>query len=56
MYNPQTETPVTRQIRATAETAGVPVVQMTETLPEDTDYLTWMGSQVNALAKAVSRP
>ena len=56
VYNPQTETPVTQQIRATAEEAGVPVVEMTESLPEDTDYLTWMGNQINALAQAVSRP
>lgn len=56
VYNPQTETPVTQQIRATAEAAGVPVVEMTETLPEDTDYLTWMGDQIDALAEAVSRP
>lgn len=56
VYNPQTETPVTQQIRATAEAAGVSVVQMTETLPEDTDYLTWMGGQIDALAEAVSRP
>lgn len=56
VYNPQTETPVTQQIRATAEAAGVPVVEMTETLPENTDYLTWMGNQVDALAQAVSRP
>lgn len=56
VYNPQTETPVTQQIRATAEAVGVPVVEMTETLPEDTDYLTWMGDQIDALAEAVSRP
>ncbi len=56
VYNPQTETPVTQQIRATAEAAGVPVVEMTETLPEDTDYLRWMGGQIDALAEAVSRP
>lgn len=56
VYNPQTETPVTQQIRDTAEEAGVPVVEMTETLPEDTDYLTWMGDQIDALAQGVSRP
>lgn len=51
--NPQTETPVTQQLLATAERAGVPVVDVTETLPEgEQGYLEWVGSQVEVLGAA----
>lgn len=53
IYNPQTETPVTQQIRHTAEAAGVPVVELTETLPDGADYVGWMSSQIDALAGAL---
>ena len=41
-YNTQTETAVTTQIREAAEANDVAVVELTETLPEDMDYLTWI--------------
>lgn len=53
IYNPQAETPVTSQIRAAAEAAGIPVVTMTETLPENTDYHGWMSAQIDALSTAL---
>jgi zinc/manganese transport system substrate-binding protein len=54
IVNAQTETPSTDQVRNAAQTAGVPVVEMTETLPEgSTDYVDWMGAQVDALAGAL---
>jgi len=53
IYNPQTETPVTGQVRAVAESAGIPVVVMTETLPEGTDFRGWMSGQIDALAEAL---
>jgi zinc/manganese transport system substrate-binding protein len=53
IYNPQAETPVTSQIRAAAEAAGIPVVTMTETLPENTDYRGWMSAQIDALSTAL---
>jgi zinc/manganese transport system substrate-binding protein len=54
IVNAQTETPSTDQVRDAAQTAGVPVVEMTETLPEgSTDYVDWMGAQVDALAGAL---
>ena len=34
VYNIQTQDKVTQDMRTTAETAGVPVVEVTETLPE----------------------
>lgn len=52
--NPQTETDVTKELLATAQRAGVPVVDITETLPEgETDYVQWVKAEVEALRKAV---
>lgn len=52
-FNSQTVTPTTEQIRSAAETAGVPVVALTETLPEGTDYATWMRTNVDAITAAM---
>ncbi len=54
VHNPQTETPVVTDLVDKARDAGVPVVEMTETLPNGQDYLTWMGNQIAALSKALS--
>jgi zinc/manganese transport system substrate-binding protein len=55
ILNAQTQTPTTDQVRQAARTAGVPVVEVTETLPaNETDYLTWMGAQIDALAGALN--
>ncbi|PRX50494.1 zinc/manganese transport system substrate-binding protein [Prauserella shujinwangii] len=52
--NEQTATPVTENLVTTARDAGVPVVNVTETLPEgETSYIAWMTGQVNALSEAV---
>lgn len=54
IYNPQTESPVTRNVHETAEGNGVPVVTMTETLPaEQDDYIAWLGQQIDKLDKAL---
>ncbi|TCO58019.1 metal ABC transporter solute-binding protein, Zn/Mn family [Actinocrispum wychmicini] len=54
--NEQTETPVTKQLRSVAAAAGLPVVGVTETLPDGAgDYLDWMAKQVDALSAAVKR-
>lgn len=51
--NDQTETPTTDQLKATAKRAGVPVVDVTETLPAGTtSYLSWMGKMVDDLGAA----
>lgn len=55
VYNPQTESPVTEQVRETAKRNGIPVVEMTETVPPETDYTRWMDSQVTALENALNR-
>ncbi|MPY79479.1 MAG: metal ABC transporter substrate-binding protein [Actinophytocola sp.] len=54
--NPQTATPVTEELVEAAKQSGVPVVDVTETLPEgEDDYLGWIESQVDALDAAVNR-
>lgn len=56
IVNAQTQTPVTDQVRRAAEAAGVPVVEMTETLPAGVgDYVSWMGAQIDSLAAALDR-
>ena len=55
LNNAQTETPVTKALREAAVKAGVPVVDVTETLPQGvTGYLDWMSKQVDALAAALA--
>jgi zinc/manganese transport system substrate-binding protein len=54
--NAQTETPVTKRLKEEANSSGVPVVDVTETLPEGvTSYVDWMTKQVDALAGAVTK-
>jgi zinc/manganese transport system substrate-binding protein len=57
IYNTQTEGSVPQQIRSAAETAGVPVVEVTETVPPGTtSFESWQVSQLTALAKALGVP
>lgn len=55
LFNPQTETAVTKQLHQAATRAAVPVVTVTETLPEDTDYLTWQRNTVEQLASQLDK-
>jgi zinc/manganese transport system substrate-binding protein len=54
--NDQTSGPITDQVEAAARSAGVPVVPMSETLPDDMSYLTWMSQNISRVADAVTRP
>ncbi len=56
VFNPQTETPLTTGLRDAATGAGVPVVDVTETLPAGQDYLTWLGGTRTELARALGAP
>lgn len=57
VFNPQTETPVVQALRDRAAGAGVPVVDVTETLPAGvTDYLQWVDGTRAALARALGAP
>lgn len=54
IYNTQTEGSVPEQIRTAAEAAGVPVVEVTETVPPGTtSFEQWQVAQLTALAKAL---
>ncbi|HEV7977477.1 metal ABC transporter solute-binding protein, Zn/Mn family [Amycolatopsis sp.] len=53
--NAQTTTSITDQIVGDAKTAGIGVVDVTETLPAGvTDYIDWMSKEVDALAGALN--
>jgi zinc/manganese transport system substrate-binding protein len=54
IYNTQTEGSIPAQIRTAAEQAGVPVVDVTETVPPgQNSFVGWQDSQLSALAKAL---
>jgi zinc/manganese transport system substrate-binding protein len=54
IYNTQTEGSVPQQIRSAAESAGVPVVEVTETVaPGAKSFEAWQVDQLTALAKAL---
>lgn len=55
VFNPQTETAAAQQIEAAARRASVPVVTVTETLPEATDYLAWQRQTVEELANQLDK-
>lgn len=49
IFNPQTETDMTKRIRAAAEDKNIPVVEIGETPPEGTNFLDYYEEVVNAL-------
>ena len=55
VVNKQTENAVTNQIQDAARTAGVPVVEVTETLPDGLDYLAWQRKTVADFADQLDR-
>ncbi|WP_409330219.1 metal ABC transporter solute-binding protein, Zn/Mn family [Trujillonella humicola] len=51
IYNSQTEGSVPEQLRSTAEDAGVPVVEVTESVPDDEgSFVDWQLAQLRALS------
>jgi len=54
VYNAQTEDKVTKSIRKAAEDAGIPVVEVTETLPEGMDFVEWQTRTAQSLADALN--
>jgi zinc/manganese transport system substrate-binding protein len=52
-YNEQTEGPQTEALKKAAETAGVPVVDFNETLPEGKTYLQWMTDNVDNISRTL---
>ncbi|MFZ0834007.1 MAG: zinc ABC transporter substrate-binding protein [Mycobacterium sp.] len=53
LFNPQTETSVTRRIVDAANAGGVPVVEVRETLPAGSDFLSWQRHTVEQLSAAL---
>lgn len=49
IFNPQTETDMTKRIRTAAEDKNIPVVEIGETPPEETNFLDYYEEVVNAL-------
>jgi zinc/manganese transport system substrate-binding protein len=56
VYNEQTAGPLTEKVKAAAESAHIPVVPVTETLPEGMDYVAWMGKNLSNLQAALTKP
>lgn len=54
-FNTQTETSVTARVRDAARDADVPVIELTETLPDGEDYLGWMTGIVDDLVETLSQ-
>lgn len=52
-YNEQTSGPQTERVLNTARDHHIPVVPVTETLPEGTDYLSWMRGNLTAIQSAL---
>ncbi|GGE61552.1 metal ABC transporter solute-binding protein, Zn/Mn family [Nesterenkonia cremea] len=54
VYNPQTETQQSQHIREAAEDAGLPVLEFSETFPDDVDdFLIWMDENISQVEETV---
>jgi zinc/manganese transport system substrate-binding protein len=51
-YNEHTAGGQTERLREAADTAGVPVVSFTETMPEGESYLAWMSANIGSIEQA----
>jgi zinc/manganese transport system substrate-binding protein len=55
LYNTQTTQALAQRMRAIAMEAGVPVIAITETAPQDRSYQAWMLALLEALDRALDR-
>jgi zinc/manganese transport system substrate-binding protein len=53
VYNKQATDPVADKFMALAQSNGIPVIAVTETMPEDMTYQEWLTSEIDAVAKAL---
>lgn len=53
VYNVQTEGAETKALGSVAKEAGVPVVELTETITDGSTYLDWMRGNIESLASAL---
>lgn len=54
IYNEQTITPITTNLQNEAKQNNIPVVPVTETMPQTLHYQSWMLSQLNTLEQALA--
>jgi len=55
VYNRQTVTPITTNLLKEAKKQNIPQVYLTETMPQNTTYQTWMMDQLDALQQALQK-
>jgi zinc/manganese transport system substrate-binding protein len=55
IYNNQTVTPITTNLENEAKQLNIPVVPVSETMPENTNYQNWMLGQLNNLEQDLSQ-
>jgi zinc/manganese transport system substrate-binding protein len=54
-YNNQASSPETEQVQKAAEQNDIPVVGVTETLPEGQDYVSWQQANIDAVKAALQK-
>lgn len=54
VYNGQTESPTTQQMRTLASDNDLPVIEVMESLPADMDYFEWMHSTLDEFERVLS--
>ena len=55
VYNEQTVSPITTKAQADAKAGGIPIVGVTETMPQGETYQTWMLRQLEELRMALEK-
>jgi zinc/manganese transport system substrate-binding protein len=55
VYNEQTAGPQTEEVLTAAKDNAIPVVPVTETLPDGTTYVSWMGDNLDAISAALAQ-
>ena len=55
LYNSQAVSPITSRIRAAAESAGIPVIGMSETMPPGLTFQSWLLGETKSLYGALSK-
>jgi zinc/manganese transport system substrate-binding protein len=55
LYNRQAVSPITAQLRASAQKGGIPVVPVSETLPSGLTFQQWQLAEARALAAALAK-
>jgi zinc/manganese transport system substrate-binding protein len=55
IYNSQTITPITTNLQNAAQANGIPIVPVTETMPPNDTYQTWMMDELTTLEAALAQ-